>query len=405
MFNNHFRSMKQRPSVRLTLLALLSLLLNGLTTALSQIESPPLESNGAFAQSLSSARQVASATAPSTEINARAWRNIVTLIGLKADGQSFLIGGGFFVDPWTIVTNYYLVEEALDKQARAIVGVSLDRKAKYTVINLLADKERRLIFLDVREKGPQPLPINTDGKMKNGDKVYLANQAPPAAAERLKQDNANSPSAVTDLLETSTPIPPEYSGQPALDQTGRVIGVVVDSRVKAAPANGVLPAKHLITQLKNYLNYPGGPNTKTAPNVEERLPASPAADSPTAEREAGGQSAWQLTAPSTTGDTSHRDSGGTARPVSIGALQGKAQRRVQPVYPPAAKAERVSGAVQVQIVINEQGEVTQAEIVSGHQLLRLASLRAARQWIFAPTIVAGATVKVQGPLTFNFTLQ
>src|SRR5262249_52811008 len=154
----------------------------------------------------------------------------------------------------------------------------------------------------------QPLPLNTDGKMKNGDKVYLANQAPPAAAERLKQDNANSPSPAPELLETPTPIPPEYSGQPALDQTGRVIGVVVDPRVKAAPANGVLPARHLITQLEKYLNYPGGPNTKTAHNVEERLPA-PAADSPTAEREAGGQSASQLTAPSTTGDASHRDSG------------------------------------------------------------------------------------------------
>src|SRR5215475_576022 len=157
MFNKFLRSMKHWPSIRLILLALLALLLNGLTTALSQIESPPPEFGRAFAQSLSSARQVASATAPSTEINARAWRNIVTLIGVKADGQSFLVGGGFFVDPWTIVTNYHLVKEALDKQARAIFGVSLDRKAKYTVINLLADPERKLIFLDVREKGPQPL--------------------------------------------------------------------------------------------------------------------------------------------------------------------------------------------------------------------------------------------------------
>ena len=86
-------------------------------------------------------------------------------------------------------------------------------------------------------------------------------------------------------------------------------------------------------------------------------------------------------------------------------VQGKALRRVTPIYPPFAKAARVSGAVQVQVVINEQGEVTEAEAVSGHPMLHLPSLRAARQWAFAPSLLEDRPVKVQSVLPFNFTLQ
>ncbi len=91
--------------------------------------------------------------------------------------------------------------------------------------------------------------------------------------------------------------------------------------------------------------------------------------------------------------------------VSGGVLQGSAIRRVQPPYPPIAKAARASGAVQVQVTISEDGRVIDAQVVSGHPLLRDAALQAARQWVFKPTELSGVPVKVQGILTFNFTLQ
>jgi TonB family protein len=85
-------------------------------------------------------------------------------------------------------------------------------------------------------------------------------------------------------------------------------------------------------------------------------------------------------------------------------LQGAAIKKVPPPYPPIAKAARVSGAVQVLITINENGGVIEANAISGHPLLRDAALQAARQWLFKPTEIAGVAVKVQGILTFNFTL-
>jgi protein TonB len=91
--------------------------------------------------------------------------------------------------------------------------------------------------------------------------------------------------------------------------------------------------------------------------------------------------------------------------VSGGVLQGSAIKKVQPPYPPIARAARAAGAVQIQVTISEDGRVIEAGVIAGHPLLRDAALQAARQWVFKPTELSGVPVKVQGVLTFNFTLQ
>jgi protein TonB len=91
--------------------------------------------------------------------------------------------------------------------------------------------------------------------------------------------------------------------------------------------------------------------------------------------------------------------------ISGGVLAGKATRKVQPPYPPIAKAARAQGAVQVAVEIDEDGNVTSASAVGGHPLLRDAAVQAARQWKFEATKLSGQAVKVSGVLTFNFTLQ
>ncbi|HKS40819.1 MAG TPA: M56 family metallopeptidase [Blastocatellia bacterium] len=89
---------------------------------------------------------------------------------------------------------------------------------------------------------------------------------------------------------------------------------------------------------------------------------------------------------------------------SGGVLMNSATRRAEPTYPMLAKAANVSGAVTVEITINEQGVVTSARAVSGHPLLLDAAVTAARQWEFLPTTLSGEPVRVTGTITFNFTL-
>ena len=57
---------------------------------------------------------------------------------------------------------------------------------------------------------------------------------------------------------------------------------------------------------------------------------------------------------------------------------------VAPTYPAIAKASRVKGEVIVEVKIDAQGKVTSAAAVSGDELLRKASEKAAADWRFAP---------------------
>ncbi|MBX3243562.1 MAG: TonB family protein [Acidobacteria bacterium] len=91
-----------------------------------------------------------------------------------------------------------------------------------------------------------------------------------------------------------------------------------------------------------------------------------------------------------------------SKPISGGVLNGKARSLPKPSYPPAARAIRAGGAVQVQVVIDKSGNVKSASAVSGHPLLRPAAVAAARQAKFSPTMLSGQPVEVQGVITYNF---
>jgi TonB family protein len=89
---------------------------------------------------------------------------------------------------------------------------------------------------------------------------------------------------------------------------------------------------------------------------------------------------------------------------SGGVLQGSATKRVEPSYPPLAKAASVSGPVVVEVTVDEFGSVISARAISGHPMLKDAAVDAARGWRFTPTLLSGAPVKVIGTITFNFNL-
>ena len=91
--------------------------------------------------------------------------------------------------------------------------------------------------------------------------------------------------------------------------------------------------------------------------------------------------------------------------ISGGVLNGKAISKPQPAYPPIAKAAGASGAVSVQVLVDERGNVISANAVSGHPLLRQSAVAAARQAKFSPTLLSGQPVKVTGVITYNFVLQ
>jgi TonB family protein len=91
-------------------------------------------------------------------------------------------------------------------------------------------------------------------------------------------------------------------------------------------------------------------------------------------------------------------------PISGEVVEGKAIKKPHPEYPDAARSARASGAVVVQIVVDEKGDVISARAVAGHPLLREAGERAARKAKYSPTTVCGKPVKVTGVITYGFSM-
>jgi Ca-activated chloride channel homolog len=92
----------------------------------------------------------------------------------------------------------------------------------------------------------------------------------------------------------------------------------------------------------------------------------------------------------------------STKPISGGVINGKATNLPKPVFPAAARAVNASGAVSIQVIVDENGNIVSASAVSGHPLLRQAAEKAARNAKFSPTMISGQPVKITGIITYNF---
>jgi len=85
--------------------------------------------------------------------------------------------------------------------------------------------------------------------------------------------------------------------------------------------------------------------------------------------------------------------------------EGKLISGPRPVYPPLARAARISGVVRLQAVISRDGAIMDLRVMSGHPLLVQAAMSAVKQWLFQPTYLNGDPVEVATDIEVNFTLQ
>jgi periplasmic protein TonB len=90
--------------------------------------------------------------------------------------------------------------------------------------------------------------------------------------------------------------------------------------------------------------------------------------------------------------------------ISAGVTRGLLIQRVEPAYPPLAKAARVQGEVILSAIINANGQITNLQLVSGHPMLVPAAISAVRQWRYKPYLLNGQPVEVETTITVIFTL-
>ncbi|MFN7924684.1 MAG: energy transducer TonB [Bryobacteraceae bacterium] len=88
--------------------------------------------------------------------------------------------------------------------------------------------------------------------------------------------------------------------------------------------------------------------------------------------------------------------------VSEQDLRAAATQKVEPDYPAVARQLRLTGTVELEVLVDVGGGVERANVLRGNSLLTGPSLQAIRKWKFKPFGTEAERVKAAGPITFTF---
>ena len=103
--------------------------------------------------------------------------------------------------------------------------------------------------------------------------------------------------------------------------------------------------------------------------------------------------------------TSHRNEPTAPVPIGGDVKPAKLIKSVQPVYPVMAKSQHVSGNVQIDALIDADGNVSAMKVLSGPALLREAALQSLKQWKYQPAELDGKPTTMHLTVTLQFRAQ
>jgi periplasmic protein TonB len=89
---------------------------------------------------------------------------------------------------------------------------------------------------------------------------------------------------------------------------------------------------------------------------------------------------------------------------SEGVQQTQLISRVLPGYPEIARAARISGTVELIVLVGRDGHVISVQVLSGSPLLASAAKNAVEQWRYRPAVLDGQAVEVEARVTVKFVL-
>jgi len=75
-----------------------------------------------------------------------------------------------------------------------------------------------------------------------------------------------------------------------------------------------------------------------------------------------------------------------------------------PIYPPIAKAARVSGTVILQATISKTGTIENLRVISGPAMLQQSALEAVKSWRYRPYLLNNEPVEVETTVNVVFSL-
>lgn len=289
--------------------------------------------------------------------------SIVSVTSYDQGGKIISKGNGVFVtDVGDVITSLHLVQGAGRSEFRTSDG------KVYAIAKVRAeDKEADLVWVSTNaEVTAKPLRVARNA-VSVGEKVTLISSDHSLNGQVSAVDK--------NLIQTNIPVSSDFSGSPIVDSKGEIVGIV-GSRQE----NGMR---------KESINT-GEALTRIVPTMVWLVPSGLA-----------GAPYSFIAVPARQPPDKQVPPGVTRRSGVL--VQGSAINRVEAIYPPVAVAAKLSGTVSLELIVDEEGSVVWARVVSGHPLLRDAAMTAARGWKFSPTKLDGEPVKVLAGISLNFT--
>jgi protein TonB len=98
--------------------------------------------------------------------------------------------------------------------------------------------------------------------------------------------------------------------------------------------------------------------------------------------------------------------GKSSAPVRVGGhvRQPKAIVQTRPEYPALAREAHIQGDVKIDAILDQQGNIIDMKIISGHPLLYQAALDALKKWKYEPTYLNDKPIAVEVIVTIRFQL-
>jgi TonB family protein len=91
--------------------------------------------------------------------------------------------------------------------------------------------------------------------------------------------------------------------------------------------------------------------------------------------------------------------------VSSGVTAGLLIKRVEPKYPPYAKAAHIQGTVLLHAIIDKEGNVVDLEVVSGPIELVPPTVNAVRLWKYRPYLLKGEPIELDTTVQVNYEMR
>jgi TonB family protein len=88
--------------------------------------------------------------------------------------------------------------------------------------------------------------------------------------------------------------------------------------------------------------------------------------------------------------------------VTESQLRAAVIRKVEPEYPAVARQIRLTGEVELEVVVDLTGAVEKVTVRRGNTLLSGSGVQAIKKWKFNPFRADGQPARAVGPIKFSF---